>query len=196
MKLGRVLAILSLQQKSFFCHGLLKFTGNLKHQVEEEWYRGTKGRNFTVLDRGIGLFSHTSLTSLSSNKISIVEWPCCALGLSAVLSVGISDMLLHYVSQNTLYLLKNVSIKIPSLPILSWSASSKSSRATKSSSCHGKKSVRMHFSFQISTEKHLDDKVTVGAEQDQIMQTNDFHFPAKNRNKERVKKKKSTWCVN
>lgn len=35
---------------------------------------------------------------------------------------------------STMYLLKNVSMKMPSFPILSWSVSSKSSRVTKSSS--------------------------------------------------------------
>jgi len=37
-----------------------------------------------------------------------------------------------------MYLLKNVSMKMPSFPILSWSVSSKSSRVTKSSSCRSK----------------------------------------------------------
>lgn len=37
-----------------------------------------------------------------------------------------------------MYLLKKVSMKMPSFPILSWSVSSKSSRVTKSSSCKSK----------------------------------------------------------
>lgn len=50
-------------------------------------------------------------------------------------------MTVHGASADLLkgFLLKKVSMKIPSFPIRSWSASSKSSLATKSSSCTSKK---------------------------------------------------------
>lgn len=97
---GKLLAVTEL----LVCNGVLRSTENVKHQdqelkkAEKQKHKGQEFDNVRLRHR-LGSFLHTSLTSLDSNKISVVEWPCCAFGRSGVLSVGISDILLHYVSE-------------------------------------------------------------------------------------------------
>lgn len=61
----------------------------------------------------------------------------CYINLSVKITLAILGHCLKKVS-SMMYLLKKVSMKMPSFPILSWSVSSKSSRVTKSSSCKSK----------------------------------------------------------
>lgn len=62
----------------------------------------------------------------------------CYINISVKITLSYFGWLPEKILSSTMYLLKKVSMKMPSFPILSWSVSSKSSRVTKSSSCKSK----------------------------------------------------------